>query len=180
MSEIIVFYKEVGKKPVLQKIENNIETFEKILGGEMQKIKYEEITIFFKKDNQYLRPNIYLSSNFIEMGVSVRGTIIVTLEENNTFKSFNKQQAVKYGKFLVDESFNYEHFDENGRYIKNKRKKKFSNKSKSHGQFVLEKDNSGDSFEKNELLNSFNAEDVLTMILEFQTAILKFIKKMSE
>ena len=35
MSEIIVFYKEVGKKPVLQKIENNIETFEN-----MKKLQY--------------------------------------------------------------------------------------------------------------------------------------------
>ena len=46
MSEyIIILFKEVGKEPVLQKIKNGIEHFEELLGGEIEKLKYDEITI---------------------------------------------------------------------------------------------------------------------------------------
>ena len=184
MSEyIIILFKEVGKEPVLQKIKNGIEHFEELLGGEIEKLKYDEITILFRKENKYLRPNIYISGNFEKIGLSIRGDLIIVCEENNTYKSLNKEQAVKFGKFLVDESFDYRYFDENGKYIGSKRKKKkrYTNNIPKQEKVILEKDDfESSSNVKKEDENYFNAEEVLNMILNLQKVILEFIKNVTE
>ena len=40
------------------------------------------------------------------------------------FVSLNREQAIKYGVFITQQSFNYKHFDENGKYLTNKELKR--------------------------------------------------------
>ena len=44
-NEIVVIYKEVGKKPELKKIQNELNTFKNLIGGELDYIQYKDITI---------------------------------------------------------------------------------------------------------------------------------------
>ena len=86
--------------------------------------------------------------------------------KNENFQSLTKEQAMKYSEFLKRASFNYENFDEKGRYISKTKNNLFKDKIK----FNLEK----------EIIESdkqhFANNETLKMILGIQTAILKFIK----
>lgn len=153
---IIIIYKEVGKKPVLKKVKNNIETFEHLLGGEIEILQYENIQVICKKDRDKLLPNVYLNINFNKLNTSIRGNLIITNIYNNTFKSLTKNQAIKYGKLLVMESFNYKNFDNSYKYSNSTNNTKFTNENKS-----------------------INSEKTLNLILDIQRDILKFIKNIN-
>lgn len=127
--EIIIIYKEVGKPPIFRKEPNNRETFELLVGGEIEILPYEEIFIICRKDRERLRPNIGININYGKADFSIRGNIIIV---NKEFKSLHKEQAIKYSKLLIRESFNYKSFDENGKYLSNralKRRKKQQKKN---------------------------------------------------
>lgn len=131
--KIIVIYKEVGEVPVFKKVTNSKETFELLIGGEMDILPYENIFIICRKDREKLKPNISVNTNYDKANFSIRGTVLIVNKDNEEFKSLSKEQAIKYAKFLVMESFKYEHFDENGRYLSNrelrKRRKNQENKA---------------------------------------------------
>lgn len=115
-NEIVVLYKEVGKKPKLKKIQNKLEVFEKLLGGELDYIQYKDITIIARKERKRLQPNFYLNSTMLNIRErNIRGNIIVTCNRNGEFKSLNKEQAMEYQIFLNEENFKNERNGKNGR-----------------------------------------------------------------
>lgn len=111
-------------------------------------IPYEDIVIICRKDRKNLKPNIYINTEFLSIGESIQGNIIITCKENEQFKSLTKEQAIKYFNFLRNTSFNY----------------KIINMNNSITFKTV------DTIEKNK------NEDILRMILDIQKAILKFIK----
>lgn len=117
---IVIIYKEVGKDPVFRKVENSIKSFETILGGEIEIIPYEDIVIICRKDRDSLNANIYINN----IGFSIRGNLLLVKKVDNKFVSLNKEQAIKYGVFLTQQSFNYKHFDQNGKYLTNRELKR--------------------------------------------------------
>lgn len=117
---IVIIYKEVGKDPIFRKVENSIKSFETILGGEIETIPYEDIVIICRKNRDTLKANIYINN----IGFSIRGNIILVKKVDNEFVSLNREQAIKYGVFITQQSFNYKHFDENGKYLTNKELKR--------------------------------------------------------
>jgi hypothetical protein len=119
---VVVVYKEVGKEPEFRKIENSIEEFEKLVGGEITTIHFEDIEIVYKKDSDNLRPNIYIRPEFLSIGLSIRGNLFVINKNDDSFSTLNKDQAIKYREMLIRSSFNYENFDEFGRYVPNKKR----------------------------------------------------------
>lgn len=125
---VVVVYKEVGKEPEFRKIENSIEEFEKLVGGEITTIHFEDIEIVYKKDSDNLRPNIYIRPEFLSIGMSIRGNLFIINKNDDSFSTLNKDQAIKYREMLIRSSFNYENFDEFGRYVphqkRNQRKKR--------------------------------------------------------
>lgn len=149
---IIVIYKEGGKKPVLKKIKNNIETFELLLGGKIEILQYEDIQVICKKDREKLLPNVYLNINFNKLNTSIRGNLIIVSMRDNTFKSLTKNQVIKYGKLLVMESFNYEKINTNYKYL---------NRSNNHTNKPI------------------NSDKTLNLILNIQRDILKFIRNIN-
>ena len=117
---IIIIYKEVGKDPIFRKVENSIKSFETILGGEIEVIPYDDIVIICRKNRDSLKANIYINN----IGFSIRGNIILVKKLDDKFVSLNREQAIKYGVFITQQSFNYKHFDENGKYLTNKELKR--------------------------------------------------------
>lgn len=117
---IVIIYKEVGKEPIFRKVENSIKSFETILGGEIEIIPYEDVVIICRKNRDSLRANIYINN----IGFSIKGNIILVKKVDDKFVSLNREQAIKYGVFITQQSFNYKHFDENGKYLTNKELKR--------------------------------------------------------
>ena len=89
----------------------------------------------------------------------MRGNIAITCKENENFKSLNKEQVIKYLKFLKNASFNYNN---------TVKPKKINNKMP-----FIER-NYYDNIEVD--TNSNINDDILKMILGIQTIILKFIQ----
>lgn len=140
-NQIIVLYKEVGKVPILTKVENSIEYFEKELEGEIEIIPYENIFIICKKDRERLRPNIFVNKSFGKFDSNIRGNVFLIAQKDNKFISLTKGQALQYFNFLQIESFNYKHFDENGKYLstyqlrqRNKKQRELEKQQKQHEQ----------------------------------------------
>ena len=119
-NSIVIIYKEVGKDPIFRKVENSVKSFETILGGEIEVIPYDDIVIICRKNRDSLKANIYINN----IGFSIRGNIILVKKVDNKFVSLNREQAIKYAVFITQQSFNYKHFDENGKYLTNKELKR--------------------------------------------------------
>ena len=131
-------------------------------------IPYEDIAIICKADRKNLKPNIYINSKFLSIGESIRGNIIISCQDSNTFKSLTKKQAMKCIEFLKRSSFNYDNLNTIRKYKTNKIRK----------QFIAEKtigDNETISTTNN-LSQNINNTEVLQMILAIQNVILQFIK----
>ncbi|MCI9178049.1 MAG: hypothetical protein HFJ28_05780 [Clostridia bacterium] len=115
-NEIVIIYKEVGKKLELRKIQNELSAFQNLLGGELDYIQYRDITIIVRKDRKNLQPNIYLNTAMLNIQKrNIRGKVIVTCGKNGEFKSLSKEQAIQYQILLNEESFKYERGEQNGR-----------------------------------------------------------------
>ncbi len=152
IENIIVLFKDVGKNPELMKIKNTEEALEKIIGGKIEILPYENIVIICNKERSRLSPNIYLNTTFDKFEPSIRGKIIIANMENKIYKSLDKEQAYKYYKILVAESFKYKNTQNDIQYILNVNKQ-LQDQTKN-------KENS-----------------TLNMILKIQVTILNFIKE---
>lgn len=176
MSEyIVVIFKEVGKEPEFKRIENNVGELENLIGGELDYISYEDITIITRKNRENLKPNIYINTEFLGIGSTIRGNVVLVCIEDTTLKTLTRKQAVKYREVLIRASFNYDNFDEKGRYIPPKKDNKF----KKRGQLVIEKGIGDDDIKASssgDSLSTFNSDETLKMILGIQSVILQFIK----
>ena len=201
-NSIVIIYKEVGKEPVFRKVENSIKCFETILGGEIETIPYEDIVILCRKDRDKLKANVYINNT----GFSIKGNLILVKKSDDKFVSLNKDQAIRYGLFLIQQSFDYKHFDENGKYLSNRELRR-----RQQEQKMLEKQKQNDKkpkdneMSKDEVIQAianipgvtvvkqetpsntsnnndedFNANDTLKLILEIQCSILAFIRKLKE
>lgn len=158
--EIIVIYKEVGKEPDLVKIRNTKESFEKLIGGEMEIILYADIEIICRKNRKSLKPNIYLNVTPLKVDFSIRGNVIIARKEENQYKTLTKKQVFKYVKLLKEESFSNKEILQTREYTNNN-----NIKVKEEMEKIVSS------------ADEYNAEEVLKMILGIQSIILQFIKE---
>ena len=159
--EIIVIYKEVGKEPDLVKIRNTKESFEKLIGGEMEIIPYADIEIICRKNRKSLKPNIYLNVTPLKVDFSIRGNVVIARKEENQYKTLTKKQVFKYVKLLKEESFGNKEILQTRKYTNNNNNIKVKEEME---KIVSSAD-------------EYNAEEVLKMILVIQNIILQFIKE---
>lgn len=143
---------------------NSNTTFEELLEGEIDIISYENIFIVCKKERDNLRPNIYLNISFGKFDTSIRGNLLIVSKDNQNFISLTRPQLIKYTDFLIRESFNYNDFDKNGKYISTKEL------DSQHNVQLQTNFSKGIDISKN------NVDETFTMILRIQSAILQFIK----
>lgn len=185
---VIVIYKEVGKRLEFKKIENAPEEFEKLLGGKIEILSFNELEdVFFicRKYRERLKPNIYVNITFGRLDETIRGDLIIVGKD---FKSLTREQALTYGELVSIESYNYSHFDENGKYLSNNQLRKIAKQKQLQerkqrqinekttlpvGNLIVE-----NSY-KQEELGANSTEEVLNMILKMQAIILQFIKNNS-
>ena len=85
--------------------------------------------------------------------IDSKNLIIVSMHDN-TFKLLTKNQAIKYGKLLVMESFNYEKINTKYKYL--------------NSSNTLTNENT-----------PINSDKTLNLILNIQRDILKFIKNIN-
>lgn len=170
-TEIIIIYKKVGTDAEFKKVTNNLDTFQDLVGGELDYIPYEDVTIIARKNREHLKPNIYINTEFLSIGSSIRGNVIIVCKENDVFKSLSKEQTIKYIEFLKRASFNYDNFDEKGRYVPSG----INNRLKNRGKLIIEK-SIGDTDVTSSNDNLFETNETLKLILGIQSIILKFIK----
>lgn len=152
IENIIVLFKDVGKNPTLMKIKNTEEELEKTIGGKIEILPYEDIVVICNKERNRLSPNIYLNTTFDKFEPSIRGKIIIANKENGIYKSLDKEQAYKYYKILVAESFK----DKN---------------TKSDIQNMLNMN------KQLQVQSKTNEDYILNMILKIQITLLNFIKE---
>ena len=157
--EIIVIYKKVGKEPDLVKIRNTKESFEKLIGGEIEIIPYADIEIICRKNRKNLKPNIYLNVTPLKVDFSIRGDVVIARKEENQYKTLTKKQVFKYVKLLKEESFD------------NKKMLPARELSRNNTKTKLELEKIVFSGEE------YKSEEVLKMILGIQSIILQFIKE---
>lgn len=131
----------------------------KFLVGEIEIIDYDDIVIICSKYRKNLRPNIYINTEFLGVGSTIRGDVIITSKNSENLKGLTKKQAIKYLKLLERISFHYKDIK--------KRNKKFNKKQSN----VLSDDNKVAKKEK------YGRDEVLRMILAIQSIILEFINK---
>ena len=169
-SEIAIIYKEVGKKPELIKVKNELYAFQELLVGELDYIQFHDITILARKDRKNLQANIYLNTTMLNIrDRNIRGNIIITGKKNEEIKPLNKEQAIRYVRLLEDESFDYENLNKAREYAQNSNTSPFIlEKVNENIETTVKAENSKDNIEPN---------DTLKMILAIQTIILRFIKK---
>ena len=158
-------YKEVGKEPKFIKIKNSIEELKKLIGGDIETIKYQNFIIIYNKNNKNLIPNIWIDTGFLKLGTTIRGKIfIVKIDEKGIFKSLTEEQAYECKKMLINKSFNYENLNQKEYNIIK------CNKNNFQRSLQMERVDSKTNSRK------FNQEETLKMILGIQTIILKYIK----
>ena len=56
----VVIYKEPKKNSEYLKMKNSNESFKEKLGGEIEKLDFEDFCIIYKKDSDNLLPNVYV------------------------------------------------------------------------------------------------------------------------
>ncbi len=171
-NSIFIIYKKVGKIPLIKKVQDNINTYTDLLGDNLAILPYKDILIIHKKDNDRLRPNIHINE-YMKLGISVKGDIIVVGAGNKCFKSLTKKQILEYRDFLIKESFKYSHFDKKGRYISTKQlkeKRKTEQNLKKNLRYYSSNFN-------NKNTNDISINLTLSMILKMQNAIIQFIQE---
>lgn len=105
MEEIKVIIKKVGEEPYVDLIKNTLETKQKIVGGLIECVEYEDALIICNEEGKILNlePNVlfdydYIAGDFIVVGDDY---------ENGDFKSLTKEQIEKFTKDLKEREFKY-------------------------------------------------------------------------
>jgi hypothetical protein len=129
------------------------------LVGEIDVIPYEDVVIVCRKARDDLKPNIYITKEFLSIGETIRGNIIIVNQEKEKFKTLSKEQTVKYMDFLKKASFNYDNISEYDKKL-----------YETIVERTRKEINDSDIKIKN------TNDETLKMILGIQTIILKFIK----
>lgn len=166
-NNILILYKEVGKEPVRKYIQNTFKSYTDLLGENLTALPFKDILIIYKKDSDRLRPNIYISEH-MRFGTVIKGNIIVVGMEDKCLKSLTNKQVNTYKDFLIQEQFDYTHFDEDGRYLSNKELKKRRRNTNATSNI------------NNKSYEAQTLENTLAMIYKMQVAIYEFIKLYSQ
>lgn len=166
-NNVLILYKEVGKKPVKKYIPNTFKSYTDLLGENLTALPFKDILIIYKKNSDRLRANIYIGEH-MRFGTVIKGDVIVVAMENKCLKSLTDKQADIYKDFLIQEQFDYTHFDEDGRYISNKELKK------------RRKANNATSNINRKSCQAQTLDNTLAMIYKMQVAIYEFIKLYSQ
>ncbi len=177
MSErITVIYKKVGKEHEYLKIDNSKEDFEKLVGGRLDYIISNDFILFFNKDSKNMLANMIIYTESHSLGLTLRGNIVgAKINEKRKIVNLDKEIAAKLETLFKLRGLDYTNFDECGRYIKNKKKRKNrlkSNQNISILQAKMEQEKKANNETKlNVISENNNGKLVLERTLDSNTSI---------
>lgn len=107
--KIRILYKEVGKEPQIMFIDNTLEVKQKLVGGLIEVVPYEDVLIICNEEGKILNmpPNLVFEYDYIAGNCFVIGDDY----KNADFKSLTDEEILKYRKDLNKRSFNFKQYE---------------------------------------------------------------------
>ena len=106
--KIRILYKEVGKEPQIMFIDNTLEAKQKLVGGLIEVVPYEDVLIICNEEGKILNmpPNLVFEYDYIAGNCFVIGDDY----KNADFKSLTDEEILKYREDLKKSSFNFKQY----------------------------------------------------------------------
>lgn len=107
--KIRILYKEVGKEPQIMFIENTLEEKQKLVGGLIEVVPYEDVLIICNEEGKLLNmpPNLVFEYDYIAGNCFVIGDDY----KNADFKSLTDEEILKYREELKKRSFKFKQYE---------------------------------------------------------------------
>ena len=119
--KIRILYKEVGKEPQIMFIENTLEAKQKLVGGLIEVVPYEDVLIICNEEGKFLNmpPNLVFEYDYIAGNCFVIGDDY----KNADFKSLTDEEILKYREDLRKRSFNFKQYERTQERLHSSKKK---------------------------------------------------------
>lgn len=119
--KIRILYKEVGKEPQIMFIENTLEEKQKLVGGLIEVVPYEDVLIICNEEGKLLNmpPNLVFEYDYIAGNCFVIGDDY----KNADFKSLTDEEILKYREDLKKRSFNFKQYGRTQESLHSSKKK---------------------------------------------------------
>lgn len=119
--KIRILYKEVGKEPQIMFIDNTLEAKQKLVGGLIEVVPYEDVLIICNEEGKLLNmpPNLVFEYDYIAGNCFVIGDDY----KNADFKSLTDEEILKYREDLKKRSFNFKQYEISQEHLHSSKKK---------------------------------------------------------
>lgn len=119
--KIRIIYKEVGKEPQIMFIDNTLEAKQKLVGGLIEVVPYEDVLIICNEEGKLLNmpPNLVFEYDYIAGNCFVIGDDY----KNADFKSLTDEEILKYREDLKKRSFNFKQYERTQERLHSSKKK---------------------------------------------------------
>ena len=119
--KIRILYKEVGKEPQIMFIDNTLEAKQKLVGGLIEVVPYEDVLIICNEEGKILNmpPNLVFEYDYIAGNCFVIGDDY----KNADFKSLTDEEILKYREDLRKRSFNFKQYERTQERLHSSKKK---------------------------------------------------------
>ena len=119
--KIRILYKEVGKEPQIMFIDNTLEAKQKLVGGLIEVVPYEDVLIICNEEGKILNmpPNLVFEYDYIAGNCFVIGDDY----KNADFKSLTDEEILKYREELKKRSFNFKQYERTQERLHSSKKK---------------------------------------------------------
>lgn len=119
--KIRILYKEVGNDPEVRFIENTLEAKQKLVGGLIEVVPYDDVLIICNEEGKILNmpPNLVFEYDYIAGNCFVIGDDY----KNADFKSLTDEDILKYREDLKKRSFNFKQYEISQEHLHSSKKK---------------------------------------------------------
>ena len=119
--KIRILYKEVGKEPQIMFIDNTLEAKQKLVGGLIEVVPYEDVLIICNEEGKLLNmpPNLVFEYDYIAGNCFVIGDDY----KNADFKSLTDEEILRYREDLKKRSFNFKQYERTQESLHSSKKK---------------------------------------------------------
>lgn len=119
--KIRILYKEVGKEPQIMFIDNTLEAKQKLVGGLIEVVPYEDVLIICNEEGKLLNmpPNLVFEYDYIAGNCFVIGDDY----KNADFKSLTDEEILRYREDLKKRSFNFKQYERTQERLHSSKKK---------------------------------------------------------
>lgn len=119
--KIRILYKEIGKEPQIMFIDNTLEAKQKLVGGLIEVVPYDDVLIICNEEGKILNmpPNLVFEYDYIAGNCFVIGDDY----KNADFKSLTDEEILKYREDLKKRSFNFKQYEISQEHLHSSKKK---------------------------------------------------------